>query len=224
MSELPNASPPFPLKINPKLQPFLVEVGSLRPDPKNARKHGSKNLRTIADLLIDVGQQVLLVCDESGKIIKGNGTYRAATELLGWTQIAAVVFDQDARAARRFGLGDNRAAELAEWEYEELADLVREALAEGDRLAGWEEHELEPLLQAVWEPPVATDSDSFDEGARTGNKPSVPKIVPGHLFGTFTPEQAGHVEKALAKVRERAADSTLTHEQALVRLCQEYLG
>ena len=76
-------------KINPALRPFTVPVGKLHEDPKNARKHGSKNLDAIVKSLSTVGQQKPIVVDQTGKIIAGNGTYRAACSM-GWPEVAAV--------------------------------------------------------------------------------------------------------------------------------------
>ena len=171
--------------VNPALAPFLVDVGELHLDPNNARRHPPKNLQAIADILVDVGQQTTIVVDPQGKIIKGNGTYRAAVEILGWKKIAAVVFDGDARKARRYGVGDNRAGELAEWEFQVLAGIARDEIAAGGTLAGWDAHELEPLLRAEWAPPQSNiDKEGHQPGASL----------------TFSAEQWAVVQRAIAKV------------------------
>lgn len=210
------APPPAQWKGNPKLEPFLTEVKKLREDPKNARRHPPKNIQAVADSILDAGQQVALVVDKSGKIIKGNGTYRAVTQVLGWTKVAAIEFDGDARTARRFGVNDNRTGELAEWEFEELAGIAREEIELGGKLAGWDDHELEPLLKADWEAPEPGDGDAFDPGDRKRGQNR------GHLFSEFTPEQQQVVLTALTKARKKHGD--LTNEQAIVKVCEAYAG
>lgn len=198
-------------KINPKLAPFLVDVKQLHEDPRNARKHPDKNLRAIADSLNDAGQQVAIVVDGEGKIIKGNGTYRAATTLLGWKRIAAIEFDGDPRTARRFGVNDNRTGELAEWDFQELTGLLREETDLGGIFAGWDDHELEPLLKAVWNPPPST-GESFGLTDK-------PKDAP--LF-ELSDAQEKVVLEAVQVAKEQSKDK-LSSEDALVMICQAYI-
>ena len=83
-------------------------------DPANARKHPERNLEVIKSSLRDFGQRKPIIVRRDGMIVEaGNGTL-AAAKALGWTQIAAVVVDDDALTATRFGIVDNRSAELAE--------------------------------------------------------------------------------------------------------------
>jgi len=200
-------------KVNPKLIAHLVPVAKLHVDPENARRHPPKNLQAIADLLADVGQQTTIIVDPKGRIIKGNGTFVAATTILGWKKIAAIVFDGDARAARRYGIGDNRTGELAEWEFEVLSGLARAELEAGGVLAGWDAHELEPLLQAQWKPPGASNDEKFEAGERKHSEHR------NHLFAEFSPDQQEIVVAALNKVRKRHG-ADLSNEKALVLLCQ----
>ena len=103
-----------------------VEIGSLTPDPENARRHPQKNLDALMGSIRLFGQRRPLVV--WGKIvIAGNGTL-AAMKALGETHvfISRVPPSWDYLQARAFALADNRTAELAEWSPDTLADQLLE--------------------------------------------------------------------------------------------------
>lgn len=110
-------------KISSSLSAHVVPIASLKPDPKNARKHPERNLSAIKDSLQSFGQQKPVVVRPDGTIIAGNGLVEAA-KLLGWENVAAVVTELDDRNATAFGIADNRTAELADWDYTVLAELM----------------------------------------------------------------------------------------------------
>lgn len=109
---------PEPLRV------LLVPLGDLKPDPANARFHPERNLSAIARSLDLFGQQKPVVVRD-GVVIAGNGTLRAATAL-GWSHLAAVTTDLDAKGARGFAVADNRSAELAQWDPEALTATLRD--------------------------------------------------------------------------------------------------
>jgi ParB-like chromosome segregation protein Spo0J len=154
------------MRIAKHLESFIVPISSVRQDPDNARKHNEKNLAVIKQSLSQHGQQTPIVVDKDGVILKGNGTYQAAVAL-GAERIAVVRYDGP--AGRLYAMDDNRAGELAEWDWEKLAGQLRELATAGEDLLahGWEDWELGPLLQADWSPPVVANEvsgESFASG------------------------------------------------------------
>lgn len=92
-------------------------IDSLRPDSRNARKHGKRNLATIAASLAQFGQRRAAVIRSDGTVLAGNGMLEAARSL-GWSELSVTVVpdewsDEEARA---YALADNRTGELAEWD------------------------------------------------------------------------------------------------------------
>jgi DNA modification methylase len=92
-------------------------IANLRPDSRNARKHGKRNLATIRASLEQFGQQRAAVIRSDGTVLAGNGMLEAARSL-GWVDLAVTVVpdgwsDEQARA---YALADNRTGELAEWD------------------------------------------------------------------------------------------------------------
>lgn len=138
------------------IRALAVSVGSLNPDPANARKHGPKNLDAIKASLAKFGQRKPIVVQRDGMVVRaGNGTL-AAAKALGWTEIAAVVIDDDNATASQFAIADNRSAELAEWDDETLASLLDGMDPKDRNLLGFDEQDLAKLMRGL-APPVVED-------------------------------------------------------------------
>jgi len=141
------------VRIVPSLQPLAVAVDSLHHDPANARRHDERNVEAIKSSFSQFGQRIPLVVQREGMIVRaGNGRLEAARQL-GWTEVAAVVVDEDNVSATAFAIADNRTAELADWDLESLSGSLS-ALREEEfdlGLLGWDEHELKPLFDADWD-------------------------------------------------------------------------
>lgn len=103
------------------LLPLSVPVETLHEDPKNANTHDERSVRSIAESLRAFGQRKPIIVREStGTITAGNGTFRAALSL-GWTDIAALMVDDDQATATAFALADNKTTELSTWDDQALA-------------------------------------------------------------------------------------------------------
>lgn len=128
----------------------LVEIGRLREDPDNVRLHSDRNIETIRSSLRDHGQRKNIVARRDGTVIAGNGTLRAA-RLEGWTHLSVGWFDGTDQEAAAFAVLDNRTAELAEWNYKELAAAIGRAGGSGSpgALALFDERELALIMESV---------------------------------------------------------------------------
>lgn len=112
----------------------LTHIKDLTPDPANRRQHNPRNIGMLVDALQKVGASRSIVLDENDVILAGNGVVEAASEA-GLTKVQIVEADGETLVAvRRRGLTeaqkrelaiyDNRTAELATWNVEQLqADL-----------------------------------------------------------------------------------------------------
>ena len=102
-----------------------LPIADLKLDPKNARRHPTRNLAEIKKSLTRFGQQKPIVIDSENVVRAGNGTLIAA-QALGWTEIAVVQSSLNGKELAAFAVSDNRTAELAEWDHDVLADLLRD--------------------------------------------------------------------------------------------------
>jgi ParB-like chromosome segregation protein Spo0J len=97
------------------LRANAVPIDECSLDPQNANKHGEESIAGIAVMLSEFGQRTPIVINsKTGHIAKGNGTWLAAKRL-GWKWIARVRITDDAIRTMAYALGDNRSAELSEW-------------------------------------------------------------------------------------------------------------
>lgn len=100
----------------------VVPLASLVPDPKNPRRG---MIEDIKGSFVRFGQDQPLVVRREGRVIvKGNHRWRAASEL-GWTEIAVYWVDDDEVEAVMRGLADNRIADKAYFDQEELNLLLQ---------------------------------------------------------------------------------------------------
>lgn len=156
-------------------------IRDLVPDPKNRRKHNPRNIGMVVDALHRVGAARSIVIDEDNVILAGNGVTEAAAEA-GITKVRVIdVAGDELVAVRRIGLSDsqkrdlaiadNRTAELAEWNAEQLS----EDMAAGLTMEPWfTDEELARLVQAKPGDGL-TDPDDVPAERETD-------IVPGDLF------------------------------------------
>jgi DNA modification methylase len=143
------------------LRPLAVPIASLNLDPANARRHPEKNLDAIRSSLAQFGQRKPIVVQRTGMIVRaGNGTLLAA-RALGWTEIAAVVIDDDNATALQFAIADNRTAELAEWDDEVLAQLLQGMDEATRQVVGFDEGDFEAILGSL---AAGTGGPVNDEG------------------------------------------------------------
>jgi len=106
-----------------------ASISSLVSDPANARKHSEKNLKAIKGSLAKFGQQKPIVVGKGNVVIAGNGTLEAA-KALGWEKIKIVRTDLTGTEATAFAIADNRAGELAGWDFEILGAALASLKAE----------------------------------------------------------------------------------------------
>ena len=107
--------------ITESLRPLAQPITRFHLDPLNARHN--HDLQSIARSLQEYGQRTPIVANmsEDGRIIKGNGTYEAATQILGWDHIAAVLVEDDPLTATGYAIVDNRSSDKSEFNEEVLA-------------------------------------------------------------------------------------------------------
>jgi len=157
---------------------LMTTIADLTHDPKNARKHGKRNLDTIAKSLEECGAARSIVIDENGVILAGNGLVEAAGQLGienvqivqadGNTIIAVQRTGLTAKQKKRLALFDNRSAELAEWDAGAIAELVSEDFDFKDLFST---DELDAILAELMEPDggllATADPDAIPENVET---------------------------------------------------------
>jgi ParB/Sulfiredoxin domain len=115
------------------LRPLLVPVGEISTHPDNPRRG---DIERIAESLLRFGQmRPAAVQSSTGYIAAGNHTYRAATEILGWTHFAVAKADISDEETIAYVIADNRTADLGEYDDAAHAAILAKLLDDG-KLAG----------------------------------------------------------------------------------------
>lgn len=187
-----------------RMQAEMMDIAALSPDPANARRHNARNLAAIQSSLKRFGQQKPIVIDGNGQIVAGHGMVEAA-KALGWKQVAVVRTKLVGQEAAAFAIADNRAAELAEWDFENLAKSL-EGIAKDIDLneLGWAPHELEPILAANWTPPAVEPAAASQSNQRL----------------VFTSPQWEVIEQAATKFR---GESDTSVADSVTEICRAYV-
>jgi len=93
-----------------------LQLDSLKPDPRNPRTHGNKQVQQIADSVESSGYFNPILIDEDGVIICGHGRCRAA-KLLGRETVPVIRLCGLSPAAKRtLRIADNKIALNAGWD------------------------------------------------------------------------------------------------------------
>ena len=124
-----------------ELVALLVPIAEVTEDPANVRTHDALNLSTIANSLREFGQTQPVIVRPTGVLIAGEGRLRAMRDVLGWTQVARVVFTGSEAEATHLALMDNRSGELGAWDYEGLGRDLADLHDAGENLVemGWKD-------------------------------------------------------------------------------------
>lgn len=149
--------------INEDLKGLAVPMTLLKLDADNARKHSEANIEAIRRSLEMFGQQKPIVILETGVIIAGNGTYLAAKKL-GWTELAVNKF-KDETKAKAYAIADNKTADLAEWDMDQLADTLGSLKIDGYDLEkdfGFTDTEIKGML-GEFAPGTEDEQGKLDE-------------------------------------------------------------
>lgn len=139
------------------------DITALKPYSKNARTHGKKQIRQIAESIKCFGWTNPVLIDGDGGILAGHGRVEAA-RLLGLTAVPTIGIDGLTAAERRaYILADNRLAELAGWDDEVLAGELQ-FLTSVDcdldvHVTGFEMAEVDLLIQSLEKNPAPPEDD-----------------------------------------------------------------
>ena len=117
-----------------KIEYTTVDINSIEAHPKNVRQG---DIGAISESLKTHGQYRPIVVDRrTNRILAGNHTWKAA-KALGWQQISAgFVETKDDDEALRILLADNRTTDLAVYDDNNLADLLKALAATDTGLEG----------------------------------------------------------------------------------------
>jgi ParB-like chromosome segregation protein Spo0J len=108
------------------MQTKVVPIDSLREAPYNPRVHPEKAIERLAKSIENFGiRKPIVVQKSTNTIIAGHATVTACKKL-GYKTIPVAFYDCDDVTAKAYNIADNRTAELTDWDFPGLKDLVVE--------------------------------------------------------------------------------------------------
>ena len=146
----------------------MLSTTALTPWKRNARTHSKKQVRQIADSIKEFGFTNPVLIDRQNQILAGHGRVQAA-KLLGMEEVPCVRLEDMTEAQKRaYVLADNKLALNAGWDYELLAEELKELSTTGldidVGLTGFSIAEVDSIIaDAAPEEPGNPDDDRLPE-------------------------------------------------------------
>lgn len=156
-----------------------VPIERLLPWVKNPRKNDAAVDRVSASIRAYGFGAPLLARRENGEVIAGHTRLKAAMRM-GLTEVPVRYLDLDETKAHALALADNRIGEVAEWDEEMLAQVLKDLDASGARLdsLGFSEDELAEILAEAG----GQHADGIDEGEVNETPPKDPVSETGKVY------------------------------------------
>jgi DNA modification methylase len=107
-------------RIERRLEVQYQKIGDLKPYAGNARKHSKRQVRQLAKSMDMFGFTQPILINEDMMVLAGHGRLEAA-QLRGMTEVPTIMLpDMSEAETRAYILADNRLAELATWDDNQL--------------------------------------------------------------------------------------------------------
>lgn len=205
-----------------------VAIDDLSEDPKNVNRHTERDIQLLADALKRFGQQKPIVVGKDNVIVAGNGTLRAA-KILGWERLAVVRTDLEGHEAIAFAIADNKTARNSEFDFLELATVLKEFQTEEIDFEGlgFVDFEIGPLLEHQWEPPDV--DESYDPSTEPEKPPQEDEEGVGSRDENPVDPQltivleVEHVQVVRDAIEIARSDLSISDSAALAKICDEFL-
>jgi len=166
---------------SPKLGVTDVPLASIRPNPRNARRHSAKQIAKLAAAIAEFGFNVPIVIDEGGMILCGHARYEAAVKLRMPSAPCIQVSHLTEAQKTGFAIADNQLGDLSTFDDEKLKAEIEYliALDFNVELTGLDTAQIDILLDPEM---VTVASDPADSCAEVDlTQPAVSR--PGDLWG-----------------------------------------
>jgi len=124
-----------------------IEISRLKPWEDNPR-FNDEAVAAVAKSVKSFGFSVPILCDQNLIIIAGHTRWKTAKKL-GMKSVPVIVLDMTDAQRRAFSIADNKTAEIAEWDFPKLREVLEELRSEDIDFAslGFSDEELRRFLR-----------------------------------------------------------------------------
>ena len=149
-----------------------IDISKLRLWEDNPRRNDHA-INAVAESIRSFGFNVPILCDQNLMIVAGHTRLKAAKNL-GLVKVPVIMIEMDDVKRRAFAVADNKTAEIADWDFSKLKDILEKLKTEDVEIKklGFSDEELRRLL-------LKTDDD---ENAVPTADPTSITTQPGDLF------------------------------------------
>lgn len=126
-----------------------VEVDQLTPWDDNPRLN-EYAVEAIMESISSFGFNVPILCDQNSTIIAGHTRWKAARRL-GLKKVPVIMIEMTDVKRRAFSVADNKTAEIADWDFPKLKQVLEELRSEDINVnsIGFSDEEIRELLNQV---------------------------------------------------------------------------
>ena len=126
-----------------------IEVNKLQPWEDNPRRNDHA-VEAVVESIRSFGFNVPILCDQNLLIIAGHTRWKAAQKL-GMSRVPVIVVEMDDAKRRAFAIADNKTAEIAEWDFPKLKEVLDKLRSEDIEIQslGFSDEEIEELLNPI---------------------------------------------------------------------------
>jgi len=104
------------------------EITDLHPWEANPRINDHA-VKAVAGSIKTFGFNVPILCDQNMTIVAGHTRWKAAKKL-GLDKVPVIVVEMTDEQRKAFSIADNRTAEIADWDFPKLRDVLEDLQAE----------------------------------------------------------------------------------------------
>jgi ParB-like chromosome segregation protein Spo0J len=108
----------------PKVTDETRPLASLKPDPRNARRHSTAQVRQIASVIEELGYVDKIIIHPDGQIVGGEGRWLALKQLERESVECRVVAGLSEAQYGKLALALNKLGENSSWDDDALRDIV----------------------------------------------------------------------------------------------------
>ncbi len=146
-----------------------VDIGKLKPFGGNPKKHPKEQIDKIIKSFGEFGWTNPVLVTKDNMIIAGHARVEAARKAK-IKKVPVIYLPFDGKKALMYAVADNKLAELADWDFTKLSDLIVDLDSENFdlELTGFDMSEIEELMN--WTPKEEKIDEKEIDNLKTENK------------------------------------------------------
>lgn len=152
------------------------KLSEIKPYERNPRRNDDA-VEYVANSLKEFGWKQPIVIDKDGVIVAGHTRYKAATRLLKetadakWNEVPCVIADDLTESElKAYRLADNKTAEMAFWDFQELSEEMATIPEFDMRDFGFSDFELGGIMDSGSYEDDDTDISEYEDDSETNGR------------------------------------------------------